>query len=320
MQKIIESINSIINDPTKGAWQIERDIWEKLRHLSISDQFLADLLSTISTNILEKHPSMANLLKMVNDLWLIYEDKTIENKISSVKNLASKRIAEVGHRLAAVASNTLEVVKDKTIIATISRSGTVIETIKYLHYSKITLIVLVSESRPMNEGYFTAEEISKAGIETYYFTDVALGAFLRNDRFIKKPFTKDFKWIAVTGIDALTPTIFLNKVGTYQLMIAAKESYKTTIALLTDDKILPSNMEPLLGITSEQSSDLDAPEGVTPINFYFESIPLEIIDYYITDSGIYTPSEIRNKAINRNISNFLTQVIEKKKCQQITTG
>jgi translation initiation factor 2B subunit (eIF-2B alpha/beta/delta family) len=100
--------------------------------------------------------------------------------------------------------------------------------------------------------------------------------------------------LILVGADAVSSSGLVNKIGTHGLAIAAKQYNKTLYALCSMEKILPKEYPIILKYEKNPKEIISQPiKNVTPVNYYFDLTPLELITGIITEKGILSPIEIQ---------------------------
>lgn len=162
---------------------------------------------------------------------------------------------------------------------TVSYSGSVCDVLAAVA-SVGPVEVVCAEGRPRLEGRRTAERLAAAGAAVTLTTDAAIGVFLPGATAV------------VTGADAITGTSWINKVGTLGLAASAGLAGVPVLVLASQDKFLPSILEPRLVLADGPPSEVleAAPVAVTPANPVFEPIPLSLATVLVTDRGPAPPS------------------------------
>src|SRR5262245_55705241 len=165
-------------------------------------------------------------------------------------------------------------------VATHSRSSLVETLLMESAKQGIQVKALLSESRPLLEGRDLAQRLAKAEIPCWLTADAALPLLL--------PRAAAF----FLGADAVLPKTFVNKVGTYALLLVARELNVPAYALAQRAKFLPSGGGIFeLGERDPEQVWRDAPLGISVRNLTFEESPLELLRGVITESGVLPPGE-----------------------------
>jgi ribose 1,5-bisphosphate isomerase len=159
-------------------------------------------------------------------------------------------------------------------VVTCSFSGSVLGVLAELAQA-YELTVACAEGRPRFEGRRLAAALAPAATVEFY-TDAALALALRDSAAL------------LVGADAITPSWFLNKVGTLALATAASLNGVPVVVLATRDKFLPPPFFAGLPVADGDAREVwaDAPEGVLVRNPYFERVPLDLVSVIVTDAGV----------------------------------
>ena len=161
---------------------------------------------------------------------------------------------------------------NRTII-THSLSSTVLQVFRQLRGSDTR--VIVTESRPLNEGCSLAAKLSQWGIATELITEAQMGLFVK---------TAD---AAIVGADSLLADgSLVNKAGTYLLALAARDQGLSFYTCCESFKLrTPAMGEPEL--EEMEPAELKAPDmpGVEVRNVYFDITPPHLISGWITEHG-----------------------------------
>lgn len=147
--------------------------------------------------------------------------------------------------------------------------------------------VIACETRPRSQGAkLTCYELMRDGIPVTLITDTMVG-FLMSKGFVDK---------VVVGADRIVRDAVLNKIGTYNVAVLAKEHgipFYVAAPISTMDQFRTSNEAIIEERKSEEvtiiGSERIAPEGVKVFNPAFDITPLEYVDAVITEKGILVP-------------------------------
>ncbi len=192
-----------------------------------------------------------------------------------------------------IASHALNLLPDRAFIATTSRSGTVLAVLKAARGNGKLRRVLISESRPANEGMLSTAEFSEAGIPVVYTSDAALPGFI------------DQADAVVVGGDAFCPAGFVNKAGTYPLALSANRHGKPVIACIGTEKVVPFNI-PEHYLREEPTVLWDTSRlSVQVINRVFEYTPLDLITHLVTEDGVTSGADIPEVFAKLEINPYL---------------
>ncbi|MXR52087.1 NUDIX domain-containing protein [Halovenus sp. WSH3] len=238
------------------------------------DRSTADDVRALARALLDARPSMtvlANRISRVTDTAGI-EPGAVE----------SAAIEEISRAVAADerAAKQLRPRLDGARIATLSRSGTVVEALQ----TADPAAVLLPESRPGREAIEVAEALSP-DLPVTLTTDAAFPGQLES-------------WGAdglVVGADAVLPDGSVrNKVGTRPAAAVAARAGIPVVVCAAVDKIAPSSSDEPEPRPSGELYDGDP--SITARNPTFERTPPDLIDAYATDRGDLDTAEIRSLA------------------------
>ena len=147
--------------------------------------------------------------------------------------------------------------------------------------------IICTESRPINEGLFFAQQLAKENIAVKLIVDAAIFTFISTTDLI------------LVGADALTHAGLINKIGTRGLAFAAYLEEKDIYVLCNVEKILPKYAPIILNKDKNPKEIVNRPlDNITPINYYFDLTPLKYLTGIITEKGILTNTEL-NTYINK---------------------
>ena len=170
-------------------------------------------------------------------------------------------------------------------IATASRSSLVERALLEAHAKGHPIKVLLSESRPMNEGLGFARALAEAGVPSWLAVDAALPLLLPQAGAI---------WI---GVDAVREKTFVTKAGTYALLLVARELNVPVYAFAQRAKFLPDRCTRLT-LPRRPAAEVweDAPPQVSVVNLPFEEVPLALVRGVLTEGGFLAAREIVDAA------------------------
>lgn len=157
-------------------------------------------------------------------------------------------------------------------IMTHSLSSTIVELYRILKDRDVTAIV--SESRPLCEGYVLAAKLDELGIRTTLVTDAQMGLAISGADVV-----------AVGADSILADGRVVNKVGTYLLALAAREAKKPFYVCAESYKRCPAGM-PDPPMERMDPAELGAPvlPGVTVVNAYFEITPAALVTACVAET------------------------------------
>ncbi len=227
--------------------------------------------------IIRLQPRMAPLFNLVNNVLLTAAEAITVNELRTKSLSAIEHY--LGHTAAAkgkVLRKAAELIPPHATLFTYSRSSLVMYVLRELKKQGRTFRVLLTESRPAEEGKNAARELLRAGIPTTLFVDAAMSLAVQECD------------LALVGADAFSEKEATNKIGTKCLALLSREMNKPIYCLATADKHLPAGIH----LPREEEHDPrevwpEAPQGATIRNLYFENIPLELFTDVLTEYGLY---------------------------------
>jgi len=304
-KKIFKEIDKLKQDNKSGANEF---IDKALKIITFQLDYIEDQNEDITVPILElskeiifSRPSMAPLINTIGFLihgLEIISKKSILLKISELKKEREMRSSNLALNFFSFLNS---IQKEPLKLILISYSSTIIDLLD--KYEKSNLIIYILESRPLFEGYRTAESLSKK-YETHLIIDAAMGKFL--DKI-------DFAFIGVDSI--LEKGSIINKIGTYPLAVLAK-SVNTRVYAICDSfkynllshygyevKIEEKPMKEVYNKKIKQ-------ELLRVHNYYFDITPPEYINGIISDLGILTIKEFIEGVKNKLPLNWFEKFIK----------
>ncbi len=135
--------------------------------------------------------------------------------------------------------------------------------------------MILTESRPMNEGRLAATELAEAGISVTLVVDAALDVCAREAEMI------------VVGADRFSEVQVTNKIGTRLLASCARDRSCPIYVLADSQKFLPEvfHMPPESGHPLNEIWT-ERPVTVSCRNVYFEETPVNWFDGIFTEEGM----------------------------------
>lgn len=259
----LNKLNIILIDKTSGSSEIVNKIntlfRANLNHLEIIEESIPILKSRLS-HFAEVNTYLKRIEKiikvddqqMMNDFLSSFADGQ-KNKYEIIFNKLTKKIKHINS------------------IITISKSGTLKEVLKLWKEKNKNLKVVISESRPGNEGKLFAKELLKFGIKVELISDAMTALYVPQVD------------AALIGADEiLKNSNVINKVGSKALALLCKEHKKPFYVVATKSKFS--------GRTKFSAQKADPSklwnyksEGLTVSNIYFEKIEKKLITKIITD-------------------------------------
>jgi translation initiation factor 2B subunit (eIF-2B alpha/beta/delta family) len=238
---------------------------------------LMALLDEQANSLVAARPSMAPVNNLLNQ-WLEGVRKHSELELRLMRGAAVEEAeALIQHSEAAVlevAQRTAHYLGPGRTLFTHSLSSTVAAVFEQLRERLVRAII--TESRPLQEGYLLAGELSEWGIPTTLITEAQAGLFIGEADAV------------VMGADSLLPDgSLVNKAGSYLVALAAREQNVPFYVCCESFKRRTAEMgEPVL--EEMAPVELGAPrfEGVEVKNCYFDITPTHLISGWIDEHKV----------------------------------
>jgi translation initiation factor 2B subunit (eIF-2B alpha/beta/delta family) len=156
-------------------------------------------------------------------------------------------------------------------ILTLSNSLTIANFLTRLHRNNKKLKVIITESRPRNEGRILAKSLIKQGIPVEFITDFSSAQYIQSADAI------------LTGADKILSTgNIVNKTGSRALAILGKHFNKPFYVITTKNK---KSKEAIYLQEEKESEEVwrYTDENLKVRNYYFEEIDSKLVTKVITD-------------------------------------
>jgi ribose 1,5-bisphosphate isomerase len=214
-----------------------------------------------------------------------HEATTVEEARKQIISSADEFIKRGEKALETIARIGAKRLKDGDVVMTHCNSHAAIAIIKAAHTQGKNIKVYATESRPRRQGLITIQELNEAGIPTILIVDSAVRYFMKKVD------------IVIVGADSITANgALVNKIGTSQLALAAKEARVNFIVAAETYKFHPDTVVgDMIEIEDRSGNEVIDPEiieelpNVSVRNPAFDVTPAEYIDLIITDAGAFAP-------------------------------
>jgi translation initiation factor 2B subunit (eIF-2B alpha/beta/delta family) len=241
-------------------------------------------LEKLAREILMAQPSMAVMLNLAQCvLEACLEEASFLHMKQRVQQALSEYRQTLRQSMEVLCGGAIEILPRRATVLTYSNSTTVSAVLHHARAKGHLDRVFLSEARPAYDGRALARSLAEVGVAIEYSTDMGLFAKLREADLV------------VLGADAVFPTYFLNKIGTYALAELAQVRDVPCFALCAANKFLPAAAAGMLRISKHSGDEVWAAcaPGVRVHNHYFEEIPLSLLDGVVSDQGVHSPERIR---------------------------
>ena len=193
--------------------------------------------------------------------------------------------AGVNIRLAMQAGSAIDL-KQKLILCH-SQSSAVREIFEAYQGNRKKVKIIQTESRPILEGRIQAVNLHKLGYEVKLVSDTGYARHLDRINMI------------LLGADAIFRDYFVNKSGSYNICMAGKNA-GIPVYILADSRkfwfsLPPEHQEMQYNESKKPGEEIwkDPHPGIDIENFYFEKIPVDWADGFITEKEILKPSQLQ---------------------------
>ena len=203
-----------------------------------------------------------------------YAVSVCRHYISLTKKMLDK-IAQYGARL----------ILDGDVVMTHCHSHCVIEIFRVAKREGKDFSVIVTETRPLFQGKITARELLGEKIPVVYCVDSASASLMKDATKV------------IVGADAVTAEgDVVNKIGTYQIAIEAKE-YKVPFIVACgthkyDSRTALGFPEPIEERARGEVVGNGKLSGAKVVNPAFDVTPKEYIHEIVTEIGVYSPETL----------------------------
>ncbi|HDN73475.1 ribose 1,5-bisphosphate isomerase [Archaeoglobales archaeon] len=282
MEEVIQAAEKIKTMEIRGAARIAKYAAEVLMKYANRARDFDREMKKASEILLNTRPTAVSLYNAINFV-MNYSGSTIEEKRSDLVRrarefiswveTAQQRIGEIGEKR----------IKDGYVILTHCNSSAALSVIKKAHENGKKIEVIATESRPRLQGHLTAKELKSFGIEVTLIVDSAVRYFINNVDCV------------IVGADTITANgALINKIGTSQIAIAAKEARTPFMVAAETYKFSPKTLFGELVVIEERDPSEVAPKelldlGVKVRNPAFDVTPRDYIDVIITEIGAIPP-------------------------------
>lgn len=234
--------------------------------------------------LLSTRPTAVSLPNAVR--WVMrYKGNTVGEAKASIKKLADEFISNSGNAVKKIGEIGAGRVRDGDTIMTHCNSAAAISIIATAHSQGKNISVITTESRPRWQGHLNLKQLDKLGISTTLIVDSAVRYFMKEVDLV------------IVGADAVAVNgSVINKIGTSQLALAAREARKNVIIAAETYKFSPKTIfGELVEIEERDFSEVISKEKLSEFtkvhvrNPAFDVTPREYVDLIVTEAGAIPP-------------------------------
>ena len=258
-----EKLNKILNDKRSGSTEILLSLNKFLISGSRNRKLIENSLIEAKKK-LSHFAVINNYIITLNNLIVNKDFAKVRNYLNTIENLEVKKFERLFNKIQRELPNAKK-------ILTISRSGTLIQVFKLWNQRKRNFRIIVSESRPSNEGKAMAKELLKAGLKVEMITDSMTAKYIPGID------------AAIIGADAvLKNQNVINKSGSLSLAILCRYFKKPFYVLTTKSKQINKRIYKLIHENPRHVWNYKHSNLITT-NIPFEEIESKLITKIITD-------------------------------------
>jgi translation initiation factor eIF-2B subunit delta len=240
--------------------------------------------------VARRQAALAPVLRIANDMLIEIELRDPEDE-AALRTGVGRAAARWRERLAA-ASGALRLHLRRALggastLYTYSSSSTVQSAIEDHFAAGAWFRVIVSESRPGNEGARLAWALAARGVPVTLGTDAWLLGAIEEEGLL------------IVGADSLLPTVWVNKIGTRALAARARDRGVAVACAADTSKFLPAALAALPRSYERDPAEIasDPPPSLVVVNPYFEEIGWDALDLLVTERGPTRPRDLRSGEI-----------------------
>ena len=310
--RVVEIVERVRTDVIGGAADTAKEIVRAIK--SLAQDSLAEtpeqLAGEVEEAVIDILRVMPTLAPPLNALHRVMGQMEIASEAgASVKELQETIIQAVdtfldwsAHSIERVAVYGAELIKNGDVIFTYSMSSSVWKIFSLAKSHGKSFEVIVTESRPANEGMWTVDEMLKIDIPVSVSIDACIGDLVAGADLV------------FVGADAISSHGFsLCKVGTYPAALIAKAhgvpfyiaadtlKFDTTSLLGLAPKIDPIHRHEVIGEKY--------PQDVRVVGRIFDQTPPSLVDAIITEIGLLHPTACVMVMWNMKLSERLKNLL-----------
>ncbi|MCL5970559.1 MAG: translation initiation factor eIF-2B [Patescibacteria group bacterium] len=284
MDKLInKTIKDIKELKIQGATNIAKTAILVLRLWSCKKEWKYEELVTVAEKLAfarDTEPLAQNCIYYLLEKAKTKEGQSLFTETEEIISLLKKT------KIKAIETG-LTLIKNGMTILTHCHSSSVTAILTKAKKEGLNFKVYLTETRPKYQGYLTAKELVKAGINATLITDSAATFLVSKEDKIEVD-------LIMVGADAInTDGSAINKIGSYGISLSAKRAKLPfyVVASLLKFTPFPLNLE-------ERSPDeiwKDHPKRLKILNLAFDKIPKENITGFITEEGVIKPDKIKDQ-------------------------
>lgn len=227
-------------------------------HFAVLHHFADTVLDFL--NHLHRNPDKVISMEVLQHFLDYYNFKWIEHQKEAVR----KMISEIG-------------IEKKRLLLH-SHSGSLIILFEILKCESIKPLIVQTVSEPGKEGIIQARRLSEMGFEVMLIHEAACSRLMNELDFF------------ISGADAIYRNFVINKTGTFPLALLCKHFNKPYYILADERKMVVNSKHSLINLTDFSETPKpgkeileNPPERIKPVNYYFEPVPIGLVEKIFTN-------------------------------------
>lgn len=270
---------------------------------SAAENFLS-LVNEVKENckaILEVIPPYAPPLNSINMVLIALENHSQKNlDLEVIRQQISQLIpdSKIGNSHELMVKNFLPLLSPNMTIYTHTLSETILGVLIELKNIIPKFRVIVTESRPNNDGWITVNKLIEAGIDATITIDMCF------------PSAIDQSHVVFSGTEIINPDgSVVCKIGILPIALYCKRGNKPFYIIADTNKICPIHSKFLgtIPITLNDMGLIDTTDKIKPYGDFFDTTPSDLISGYITEKKLFTVDDIQFHVKQQSVSKWLKQ-------------
>jgi translation initiation factor 2B subunit (eIF-2B alpha/beta/delta family) len=287
-REVIRSIAKVSHDCQASKPQLF------YQEIEASIDALLTILPAYAPPINAMHLVMSHLEDALKDETTVDELKAIVTSVANNYSAWSENAREK------IANCAAEIIPQGATVFTFTLSETMINTFRAASHQNKKFRILVTESRPNNDGRVTAKQLAKEGIPVEISIDSSMGEMLQR---------ADLMLVGAEAV--LTDGSVICKVGTYPAALVANSMSVPVFIVVDTMKFdltsvlgIPMKLEPL------NNDDVFGPgcaKTTRVVGHLFDRTPPELIRGLVTEKGVLNSKDCRTLIGNMRQSNKMIE-------------
>ncbi|MCX6694998.1 MAG: ribose 1,5-bisphosphate isomerase [Candidatus Altiarchaeota archaeon] len=272
----------------RGALKIAVEASKAMLHVIEEGASFEEMVQA-ADKLKDARPTAVSLPNAVNYiLHLAEESSTLEPSVAKATLIAntSNFIEELSSSIDKIAEIGANLIEDGDVLLTICNSKTVTSIMVKAKKDGKNFKVYACETRPRMQGHITVKELTDAGVDVTLIVDSA-AYYTMTHKGVKKVFV---------GADTVYANgDVINKIGTSQVALAAKNAGIEFIVCTESIKLSPGSMiGETVEIEERDPTEVTDLKGVKVFNPAFDITTKEYISKIITEHGVIPPETVYN--------------------------